>query len=320
MTPIEFWMPAAGIFVLVLGLVVSRKALSAAKGEDWLLVLAGPFYAAPLAVFGAEHLNAAHDIMQGVPAWIPGRLFWAYFVGFALIAAGLSIAARKLVTLSSVLTAAMIFLFVLLIHLPDVVHDPSNRFLWTVALRDTAFAAGGMLLAVRQSRIPGSGTWVWLLRLTIAIVVLDFGIEHFLHPEFAPGVPLQKITPSWVPVPRLWGYLVGAILLATSAGMAFQRFARIAALCNGVVMIVATAALYLPILFMARGTPAVVEGVNYVFDTLFIGATALLLAAATPRWAEREAVSRASGPLRPALRIVPSGGPHRIPQSDPEVQ
>jgi len=46
--------------------------------------------AVPLAVFGAEHLTSAQAIMKLVPAWMPGKLFWTYFVGAALIAAALS--------------------------------------------------------------------------------------------------------------------------------------------------------------------------------------------------------------------------------------
>ena len=58
------------------------------SGLDKLTALACVFFAAPLAVFGAEHLTDAEDIVQLIPAWMPARLFWAYFVGVALIAAG----------------------------------------------------------------------------------------------------------------------------------------------------------------------------------------------------------------------------------------
>jgi hypothetical protein len=41
------------------------------------------FFAVPLAVFGAEHFASAKSIMLLVPSWIPGPLFWTYFVGVA---------------------------------------------------------------------------------------------------------------------------------------------------------------------------------------------------------------------------------------------
>jgi uncharacterized membrane protein len=60
-------------------------------------------------------------------------------------------------------------------------------------------------------------------RIVIAIAAIFFAVEFFLHPEFAPGFPLEKITPSWVPFPSVWGYLTGAILLAAGIGLALTK-------------------------------------------------------------------------------------------------
>jgi hypothetical protein len=47
-------------------------------------------------------------------------------------------------------------------------------------------------------------------------------------------------------------------------------------------MTVATVVLYHPLLFMASGTSQIVEGFNYVADTLLFGGMALLVASAMP--------------------------------------
>ena len=65
-----------------------------ARGLDKVVALRNLCFALPLAVFGALHLSAAQGLKAMVPAYMPWRLFWAYFVGFALIAASLSIATR----------------------------------------------------------------------------------------------------------------------------------------------------------------------------------------------------------------------------------
>src|SRR5665811_686562 len=110
-----FWLWFAGLIFLFAGLFAVRKELPAARGLDKLLALGRVFVAASLALFGTEHLAGAQFVMQVVPPWMPGRLFWTYFVGVALIAAALSIVAGKQVRLSATLLGIMFFLFVVLI-------------------------------------------------------------------------------------------------------------------------------------------------------------------------------------------------------------
>ena len=78
---------------------------------------------------------------------------------------------------------------------------------------------------------------IFIGRLCIAIPVIFFGVEYFLHPTFAPGVPLAKLTPAWVPVPRFWAYLTGALLLVAGAGILVNKRSRMAATSVGVAMI-----------------------------------------------------------------------------------
>jgi uncharacterized membrane protein len=285
-SPIALWPPLVGVACLVAGLISVRREFQASHGLDRLIALAGPLFAAPLAVFGTQHLIVARDVMLMVPVWMPFRLFWTYFVGIALLAAALSIIARKYVWLSALLVGIMIFLFVLLIHIPNVVKVPGNRIFWVLVLRETCFASGALVLAGTQVKTWGaraSTTLTQIAGFVIAAAILFFAIQHFLHPEFAPGVPLEKITPAWVPFTRFWGYLVGAVLLIAGATLPFRKLTRIAATWVGVVMLLLTIGLYLPIYLMASGTSALVEGVNYVADTMLFAGTVLLLAAASPR-------------------------------------
>ena len=113
-------------------------------------------------------------------------------------------------------------------------------------------------------------------RLFVACAFVFYAIEHFLFPRFVPGVPLGKMTPTWVPAPALLAYLVGATLLATGVGLMIRRNGRTAAAIAGTVLLLLTIFFYVPILILEIRSPLAVEGVNYVGDTFLFAATALL--------------------------------------------
>jgi uncharacterized membrane protein len=269
-----------GITILLLGWWTVRKDLAAAKGWTGLVLIGPACFAAPLALFGAEHLVGAQFILPTVPPWMPWRIFWVYFVGIALIAAGVSIVCRRLVRLSATLLSVMFFLFVAMVHTPRLLANPADRFSWTVLLRDISFAAGAWALAAAQSVTGGPRALARIPRLLIAVAVIQFGVEHVLHPSFAPGVPLALMTPGWVPFPKLWGYLVGLILVAAGLALLADWKTRTSAACIGAVMMLLTLFLYVPI--FATDTTELIRGMNYVADTLLFGGAVLLLAMAEP--------------------------------------
>ena len=288
----NFWMSLAGLVYLVAGVFVLRKEISAARGWDKLITLGSVFIAVPLAVFAPEHFRGPAFIQSMVPSWMPAHWFWPDFIGCALLAAATSLTVRRFVRLSSTLLGLMFFLFVCMIYLPSALGHPTNRFAWTYALRDLSFAAGAWALAGLHSRdsSPQQSKWMILFgRIVIAIAAIFYGVEHFLHPEFAPGVPLELMTPSWVPFPRVWAYLAGAILLAAGIGLALNKTSRIAAASIGALMTALTLFLYLVILILAHGGAEINEGLNYVADTLLYAGAALALASALPRDPDRVA-------------------------------
>ena len=87
-------MCSAGILLFLVGLWAAKTDIAQGGGLDKIIALSNLCFAIPLAVFGAEHLSGAKFIMLSVPSYMPWRLFWAYFVGFALLAASLSIAQK----------------------------------------------------------------------------------------------------------------------------------------------------------------------------------------------------------------------------------
>src|SRR5258708_30144841 len=184
---------------------------------DKIVVLSNLCFAIPLAVFGAEHLSGARFIMLGVPSSMPWRLFWAYFVGFALLCASLSMATKIQVRWSGLLFGIMMVLFVAMLHIPRALASPSDRIPWTIVIREMSFAGGAWLLAANAMRGQGASKLITVGRVLIAIAAIFFGLETLLHPAGCPGVPLEKLMPLWIPGRLLIRYLTPALLLVSEA-------------------------------------------------------------------------------------------------------
>ena len=276
----------AGILLFLIALWAAKADIARDAGLDKLVALSNLCFAIPLAVFGAEHLSGASFIMLAVPPYMPWRLFWAYFVGCALLAASLSIATKIQVRWSGLLFGIMMFLFVAMIHIPRALASPGDRIPWVIVIREMLFAGGAWLLAGNAIRGQGGSKLIAVGRVLIAIAAIFFGAEHFLHPTGCPVVPLEKLMPVWIPARLVIGYLTGAILLVAGVCILLARKTRIAATYLGAWILLLVVFIYGPILIvqLLDPSPAIqVEGLNYFADTLLFGGAVLALATATPR-------------------------------------
>jgi uncharacterized membrane protein YphA (DoxX/SURF4 family) len=104
--------------------------------------------------FGLSHLAYADFTSTMVPAWLPARLFWAYFTGAAHIAAGLAIASGLFSRLAATMLALMMASFVLLVHIPGVAAAPNDRLQWTMLAMALTLAGGAWLVRRLAKRQP----------------------------------------------------------------------------------------------------------------------------------------------------------------------
>lgn len=271
-------MTAAGMIALVVGLLLVRPRFTAASGAGRILILGPVLEAVALAIFAAEHFLAARDLMGIVPRWLPGPLFWTYLVGVALLAAAVSFIAWRFVRWSASLLALLFLIIVATIDVPGLPQSFHERLFWTLTVRETCFAAGAMVLAgsLWPKGRPAGKILLSVGRIIVACTFFFYAIEHFLFPRFVPGVPLEKMTPAWVPLPVLLAFSIGATLLVAGLGLMFHATRRMAAAFAGTVLLLLTLLFYVPIFVMEVRTPLAVEGINYVGDTLLFAATALL--------------------------------------------
>ncbi|HEY7182057.1 MAG TPA: hypothetical protein VIC84_11590 [Blastocatellia bacterium] len=108
----------------------------------------GPFFLAVFLIFcGIEHFIYVEFVTSLVPSWIPGGVFWTYFAGVALIAGGSGIIVPMTSRLAGGLTGLMIFLWVLLVHIPRAAADLSNSNETTAVFEALAFSGVAFIVA-----------------------------------------------------------------------------------------------------------------------------------------------------------------------------
>ena len=255
-------MCAAGILLSLIALWAAKTDIAQARGLDKVVALSNLCFAAPLAVFGAVHLSDARSLMQGVPSYMPWHLFWAYFVGFALLAASLSIATKIQVRWSGLLFGIMMFLFCGDVDYPGSFRQP-QRQVWMDAdlprelIRGRRLDSCGKARPARTSAEPGQGgsKLITVGRVLVALAAIFFGVQHFLHPANVPGVPLEKLTPAWIPGRLLIDYVTGAILLVAGVCILLAKKTRMAATYLGTWLVLLVVFIYGPILIAALADP-----------------------------------------------------------------
>lgn len=282
------WSYLAFGLVLAIGLVTIflRGDWQEARGWDKLILFGPLFYAAPLAAFGTEHFTLTKTVASIVPRWIPWHLFWAYFVGACFIAAALSLVTKIQAPLAARLLALTFFLFVVLMDAPGWAHNVRDRFGLTLMLRELSFCGGALALASSLSgpgRERGQHVLATIARYFIAIPVLFYSFEQFMHADHVPGVPLERLTPQWIFGHAIWTYLVAVVYAVAGIPLLVGKKTRAAATWIGVTVLFVELVVYVPIAVVERAN---LDGLNYMADTLMYCGAILLLAGAMPREAE----------------------------------
>ena len=201
------------------------------------------FVAISLVVFGVQHFMYGGFVAGLVPAWMPGRLFWAYFVGVAFFAAAAGILYEKMARSAATMLGVMFFLFVLLLHIPRIAGHSSDGKEWTSGFVALAMCGVAWVLAnaspldERETADP----FLRLGRYFSAVAFAAFGIQHFVYARFAAG-----LGPPWFPGRPFWAYLTGVAFVAAGAAIVRGKKARVAATLLGTIIFLFFLLLHIP--------------------------------------------------------------------------
>ena len=141
----------SGAAALVAGSLREERCAPALRFLESIIPL-GPFFvSAFFLIAGVEHFIYARFVEQMVPAWIPARIFWAYFTGTALLAGGVGMVLPKTARLAGLLSGSMVFSWVVLLHIPRAFADLHNTAETTAIFEALAISGGAYLIAAKAA-------------------------------------------------------------------------------------------------------------------------------------------------------------------------
>jgi len=119
------------------------------------------FLSITMITFGIEHFLYTQTAATLVPHWIPDPVFWTCLTGVALISAGVAIMLNIRMKVVALLLGTMIFLWVLILHLPRAISFPSmnkgneiTSLFEALAFSGTAFMIAGRLFFYADLKPP----------------------------------------------------------------------------------------------------------------------------------------------------------------------
>jgi len=112
--------------------------------------LAPWLFAAFLVVCGIQHFVYLPFVTELVPPYMPARRFWAQFAGVCLIGGGVGCVLPQTALLAARLSALMIFLWVLMLHIPRALADLGVPGETSAIFEALAMSGVALLVAARR--------------------------------------------------------------------------------------------------------------------------------------------------------------------------
>jgi uncharacterized membrane protein YphA (DoxX/SURF4 family) len=142
----------SGAAFALAAIVPSLSALAAKSANDDKLILFGRLlFGISMIIFGWQHFIYARFLATLVMAWLPAHLFWIYFTGASMMAAGLAITVGIQARLAGTLLGIMFLLWVLLLHAPRVFAAIHNQDELTSLFVALAFSGSSFIFAAALS-------------------------------------------------------------------------------------------------------------------------------------------------------------------------
>lgn len=114
-------------------------------------------FAIPFGLFGINHFLMMDYYTGMLTSFIPLGAYTIIITGIMLIATSISIISKKFVRISTLLLAALLFVFIVTIHIPHLFHEADKTITIIALLKDVSLMGGSLMIAGIYSEEVQSG-------------------------------------------------------------------------------------------------------------------------------------------------------------------
>jgi uncharacterized membrane protein YphA (DoxX/SURF4 family) len=158
-----------------------------------------------------------------------------WVTGVVLVAAAVAMLLHSTAYYGAAVVAAMLFLWVLLLHAPALAAAPRNGGEWTGALESIALGGAALLLfglmkvaaGYEREPEPIARRAMSIGRIMYGAAMPAFGVLHFIYVGY-----VSSVIPGWIPAHVFFAYATGVAHMASGLGILTGVFSRIAAYCT----------------------------------------------------------------------------------------
>lgn len=239
------------------------------------------FYGIGLAGIGVQHFLYSDFRPMILPYWpssIPGLSIGAYLMGALLVVTGLLITfSNKARTIAIGLGILFFLLFFFHAYYQLFLGPYSFHLgLWTNALKELAFSGGAFIVAASfadETSFADNNQLLTIGRIFFAIMLIAFGIDHFLYTEF-----VETLVPDWIPGNRFWTYFGAVALIGSGLCILLKIKVRLVSLLLGIMLLLWFFILHIP---RAIKNPGLEKGneITSVFQALAFSGIAFIATA-----------------------------------------
>ena len=194
------------------------------------------FFATAMAGLGVQCILRGNAVPALEPVSSSSSLqLIGWITGVVLVGAAVVTLVRSTAYYGAAIIAAMLLLWVLLLHAPALVAAPTNGGEWTGAFETFALSGAAVLLfglmklaaGYEREPEPIARRAATIGRIMYGVSMPVFGALHFIYIAY-----VASVIPGWIPSHVFFGYATGIAHVASGLGILTGVFSRIAAYCT----------------------------------------------------------------------------------------